>query len=139
MNLKSKKVLVTGSSSGIGKAIAIACAQQGAYVVVHYRKNKEGAEKTLKEVESVANGIIVSADLADPDQVEKMFQQLKEQNNADLDVLINNAGEALQAEFDDFKAWEAQWKNIFMSQVYVTNAFINMANLKDLRKIVNVS
>jgi glucose 1-dehydrogenase len=55
MNLKGKTILVTGASSGIGQAIAIAVAQKGATAVIAYRKNKEGAEHTLKEVERSAS------------------------------------------------------------------------------------
>ncbi|MCA9392310.1 SDR family NAD(P)-dependent oxidoreductase [candidate division WWE3 bacterium] len=50
MELKGKKVLVTGSSSGIGQAVAIDCAKEGMFVVVHYRKNEEGANETLDRV-----------------------------------------------------------------------------------------
>ena len=51
MELQGKIVLVTGASSGIGKAIAIAFAQKRAQVLVHYGRNKVGAQETLREVE----------------------------------------------------------------------------------------
>jgi 3-oxoacyl-[acyl-carrier protein] reductase len=56
MQLKGKVVLVTGASSGIGKAIASAFAHKRAHVLVHYGKNKTGAEETLKEVEKFSSG-----------------------------------------------------------------------------------
>ena len=49
-DLKGKKVLVTGSSSGIGAATAVMFSQQGSFVGVHYFRTKEGGEKTLKKV-----------------------------------------------------------------------------------------
>ena len=70
MNLKGKTILVTGASSGIGQAIAIAVAHKGATAVIAYRKNKEGAEHTLKEVEKYGVGHVVQADLSDQPQVE---------------------------------------------------------------------
>ncbi len=48
MELKDRVVLVTGSSSGIGQAIAIECAKAGAHVLIHYRKNKKGAEEIFE-------------------------------------------------------------------------------------------
>ena len=51
MELAGKSVLVTGASSGIGKAIAIAFAQKNASVLVHYGKNKSGGQETLDKVE----------------------------------------------------------------------------------------
>ena len=63
MNLKDKKILITGASSGIGQAIAISCAHKGANVLINYRKNLKGAEQTLKEVEKHSRGFIFQADL----------------------------------------------------------------------------
>lgn len=134
MQLKDKTVLVTGSSSGIGKAIAIECAKKGTHVIIHYRKNKKGAEETLNEVEKYASGKIVSADLTKTLDVEKMFHEIET-----VDLLVNNAGEAKPGDFDDLEIWQNQWENIFMSQVYVTNEFLKGNNSKDIRKIVNIS
>ena len=65
MILKGRAGLVTGASSGIDQAIAIAVAQKGATAVVAYRENKEGAKQTLKEVERYGVGHLVQADLSD--------------------------------------------------------------------------
>ena len=54
MELQGKTVLVTGASSGIGKAIAIAFAEKRAHVLVHYGKNKAGAQATLDEVKKLS-------------------------------------------------------------------------------------
>jgi NAD(P)-dependent dehydrogenase (short-subunit alcohol dehydrogenase family) len=66
MELQGKIVLVTGASSGIGKAIAIAFAQKRAQVFVHYGKNKVGGQETLREVEKFSSGRLCQADLMDP-------------------------------------------------------------------------
>ena len=136
MQLKDRKVLVTGSSSGIGQAIAVECAKKGAHVLVHYRKNKKGAEETLKGVQKHSSGEIHSAELTKTSEVKALFESFKD--NAP-NVLVNNAGEAVSGELGNFELWESQWKNIFMSQVYVTNEFLKRSNTKNLRKIVNIS
>ncbi|MBI3887754.1 SDR family oxidoreductase [Candidatus Microgenomates bacterium] len=134
MDLQGKAVLVTGSSSGIGQAIAIECAKAGAKVLVHYRKNKNGAEETLKEVEKFSKGKIFRADLTIKQEVEKMFTDIKT-----LDVLVNNAGEYRAGELDDFDLWKSEFDNIFFSTVFVTNYFLKTNGVNSLRKIVNTS
>lgn len=138
MKINDKVVLVTGASSGIGKAIAIICAQQGAYVLVHYRNNDKGAKNTLQEVEKYTSGKTYQGDLTQPDDVRELFKKIKS-DHQQIDCLVNNAGEAMPGDFDDYERWQNQWQNIFMSQVYTTNEFIKSSTAKDLRKIVNIS
>ena len=91
MDLQRKFVLVTGASSGIGKAIAIAFAKKRAHVLVHYGKNKVGAQETLREVEKVSSGQICQADLMSSDAIKSLFDEIK-RTTPTVDVLINNAG-----------------------------------------------
>src|SRR2546423_9589501 len=64
MKLEGKNALVTGSDQGIGQAIAIRLAAEGANVVVNYRKNREGADETCKRIESLGRrGVAVQADV----------------------------------------------------------------------------
>lgn len=137
MDLKDKAVLVTGSSSGIGQAIAIACAKEGAKVSIHYRKNKDGARETLKKVEKYSSGKIFSADLTSPSSVKELFAEIKKEFEK-IDVLINNAGEATPGKLDNLKVWKHQWENIFMSQVYTSNEFLKN-KYTNLRKIINIT
>ena len=58
-DLKNKRVLVTGSSSGIGQATAIEFAKQGCFVGVHYFRTKQGGEQTLDEVKKHSYGILL--------------------------------------------------------------------------------
>ena len=90
-DLKDKKVLVTGSSSGIGQATAIMFAKQGCFVGVHYFKTKEGAEKTLAEVKKLSDGYLLRADVRDEEQVNKMVKAFAEAAGG-IDILVNNAG-----------------------------------------------
>ena len=75
MNLKNKTILVTGASSGIGQAIAIEFAKVGSTVLINYRKNKQGAEETLKEVQKCSQGEIYQADLIDKNQVDERSEE----------------------------------------------------------------
>ena len=90
--LEGKVALITGSDSGIGQASAIAFAQEGADVVVHYLHDAQGAEQTRAAV--IAEGrraITVAADVSEEAQVEAMFDQAVEEFGV-VDILMNNAG-----------------------------------------------
>lgn len=93
-DLKEKKVLVTGASSGIGTATAIMFAKQASFVGVHYFKTKDGAEKTLTEVKKHSDGCMLKADMRDEQQVNQMINDFVEKAGG-LDILINNAGTLL--------------------------------------------
>jgi len=138
MNLKDKTVLVTGASSGIGEAIAIAVARRGATAVIAYRKNKEGAEQTLKEVERHGTGYLVQADLSDQSETESMFSDISEKVGL-IDVLVNNAGDAQGGDFFDYKQWRNQFENIFFSALNVSQLFLKQAKNDRLKKIINIT
>jgi glucose 1-dehydrogenase len=97
--LKGKNVLVTGGSSGIGQAIAIRFAQEGANVAINYRKSREEAEKThelihacLGQMEEYGvKHLLVQADVSQEADVDRMFQETIG-GLGGLDILINNAG-----------------------------------------------
>ncbi|HEY4493030.1 MAG TPA: SDR family oxidoreductase [Candidatus Paceibacterota bacterium] len=138
MNLKGKKVLVTGASSGIGRAIAISCAQKGATILINYRKNLKGAEETLKKVNKYSKGFVYQADLIDESQINQMFKVASGQVEG-IDILVNNAGDAQPGDFFDNERWKEQFENIFFSALHVSQKFLKQNNETLLRKIVNVS
>ena len=88
--LKGKNVLVTGASSGIGQAIAIRFAKEGANVAVNYFRGKDGADETVAQIPA-GQGFTVQADVADEAQVKAMFADVTAKLGG-LDVLVNNAG-----------------------------------------------
>lgn len=91
LNLKESVVLVTGSSSGIGKAAAIAFGAEGAYVGVTYHANEQGAEDTAQKVqEAGGQSLILHYDLADPDSIRSSVDKLDKKWGA-LHILVNNA------------------------------------------------
>jgi glucose 1-dehydrogenase len=101
--LTNKKVLVTGGTSGIGQAIAVRLAAEGAHVAINYRKSEKDAAETdalvhqaLEQcVHDVAahgvNHILVQADLSMEDETQRMIQEVVEKLGG-LDILVNNAG-----------------------------------------------
>lgn len=137
MDLQGKRVLVTGASSGIGKATAIAFAQKRAHVLVHYGRNKAGAQETLKQVETISNGSLCQADLMDAQAVKSLFIEITA-NTPVLDVLVNNAGDSRPGDINDEQVWEYEYKNILLSAMRTTEEFIAMPSSR-LRKIINVT
>ena len=99
-DLKGKKVLVTGSSSGIGQETAIMFARQGCFVGVHYFQTKQGGEKTLVEVRKFSDGVLLKADIRNPSHVRKMVSQFAKscppgRAAHGIDILVNNAGDLI--------------------------------------------
>lgn len=94
-DLKGRKVLVTGSSSGIGAATAIMFSRQGCFVGVHYFKTKAGGEKTLEQVKQNSDGVLLAADMRKEKQVSKMVEGFAKAAGG-IDILVNNAGSLIE-------------------------------------------
>ncbi len=91
IDFKNKVVLVTGSTSGIGKQIAKQLLENGAFVVIHYGHNDKLAEETMVELELYKDNILlVKADLSDEKSVDTMFQKIADKYEQ-LDGLVNCA------------------------------------------------
>src|SRR6476646_12013798 len=89
-NLEGQRALVTGATSGIGRAVALQLARDGAEVVVHGRDAARGAQ-TVKEINAAGGqASFVAADLTDTADVQRLASDA-----GDVDILINNAGIAL--------------------------------------------
>src|SRR5689334_2866809 len=118
--LLGQKALVTGASSGIGRAIALALGEAGADVVVNYAS---GAEKALSLVEEIkskgSNAVAVRADVSDEAQVREMFRALLGHFGT-LDILVNNAGLQQDAPFHEMTL--AQWNKVIA--VNLTGQFL---------------
>jgi NAD(P)-dependent dehydrogenase (short-subunit alcohol dehydrogenase family) len=85
--LSGMTALVTGASRGIGRAISLRLAAQGAQIILHYHEQQAAAEEVVKTIGREVK--VVQADLASVAAIQAMFQQL---GNARLNFLINNAG-----------------------------------------------
>ena len=139
--LNDKVALVTGSSRGIGKGIAIELARSGASVIINYLNNKAAAEHVQEEIESFGGrSCIFRADVSEHGDVEKL---LKDAVNmfGDVNILVNNAGIAKVQSFD--KVSETDWDEII--KVNLKSVFLVMqAVIPSMRnhrwgRIVNIS
>src|SRR4051812_17588772 len=105
--LLDKTVLVTGASAGIGRAIAVGCAREGADLVLNYYDDPSGTKVTAQEVERLGRrAVVVRADLRQVGQIQKMFARARKAFPR-LDVLVNNAGLTGWASF--FETTEEKW------------------------------
>jgi len=92
MDLRSKVVLVTGASKGIGQATAIEFAKAGSTVIVHYNTDQSGAQATLAECAKHSPGhIIIQADVTSEPDIQHLVSAIRSKFSH-IDVLVNNAG-----------------------------------------------
>ncbi len=110
MKLKGKVALVTGGSRGIGRAVAVAFAKEGADVVVNYRTAKAEAEKTADLIhETGTKALVVQADVTRKDEVQDMTRRAASEFGQ-LDILVNNAGSIAPAMLSDLT--EDKWERV---------------------------
>ncbi|QEH38484.1 3-oxoacyl-[acyl-carrier-protein] reductase FabG [Aquisphaera giovannonii] len=113
--LDGKVALVTGSSRGIGRAIAVRLAGDGAAVVVNYAGNAEAADAVVGEVEALGGrAVAVKADVASVAEVARLFDEAIG-HFGKLDILVNNAGVILYKPLADVT--EAEFDRIFAVNV----------------------
>ncbi len=140
--LKGKVAIVTGSSSGIGQAIAIRFAQEGANVVIDFRSHPEGANETKAQIEaSGAKAITVQADVSRLPDTQNLVDQAWSQLGG-CDILVNNAGVEKNAAFLDITEsdYDAVLDVNLKGAFFLTQAFVR--RLRDAKKpgrVINIS
>ena len=109
MTLQDKVVVITGSSSGIGRATAIRFANEGCKVVINYRNNRQGGEETISELQEITSEcLLVQADVSKEDDVKRLFKEVLDRFGT-VDILINNAAIGtdkrpfMEASYNDFQ------------------------------------
>ena len=118
--LAGQKALVTGASSGIGLAVAVALGEAGADVVVNYRDGEEKAAQVADQiVRSGSRALAIRADVSVEAEVAAMFQQAIGHFGT-IDILVNNAGLQSDAAFDQMTL--AQWNKVI--SVNLTGQFL---------------
>jgi enoyl-[acyl-carrier protein] reductase III len=91
MTIEGRKVLVTGSSRGIGRGIVLKLAERGARIAVHYYQNQDAAKATLAKIrERGADGFLVQGDVCRPDEVSRIFHEVEKEFGS-LDIFVSNA------------------------------------------------
>jgi NAD(P)-dependent dehydrogenase (short-subunit alcohol dehydrogenase family) len=91
MSFTGKNALVTGSSRGIGRGIALKLAEMGARVAVHYYQNEDAAKITLERIRQLgSDGFLVQADVCQPAEVSRIFDRVRSEFGS-LDIFVSNA------------------------------------------------
>lgn len=96
MKLLNKVALVTGSSSGIGYATALALAREGANIAVNYFHNKQGAQEVADKIKALGRQVLIfKADVSNSNEVNEMIRTVVDRFKR-IDILVNNAGSHIQ-------------------------------------------
>ena len=117
MALEGKYALITGSSRGIGRGIALVLAESGVNIAVHYFQNEGTAKETLEQIRKRgSDGFLVQADVTRPDQITEMFGKVKTEFGK-LDIFVSNARpEAPKFFHSPLEITLEQWDTAFDSQ-----------------------
>ena len=138
--LKDKVALITGGSRGIGKAIALLFAKQGATVALNYSSSQEEAKQIVKEIEAMGGkAIAIGANVANGDDAKAMVKQVVSTYGT-LDILVNNAGitkdmlllRMTEQEFDDVI-------NVNLKGVFNVTKHASRVMMKKGGSIINMS
>ena len=141
LGLKNKIAIVTASSQGLGKASALALAQEGATVVVCSRRQKEITE-AANEIQKIANATVIPlvADVAKPEDIEQLIAETK-QRFGTVHVLVNNAGGPPTGDILSLKDedWQKGHDLTLMSMVRLTRAVLPMMIQQRWGRIITIT
>ncbi len=132
MQLKDRVAIITGSSRGIGKGIALSCAAEGAKVVINYKSDRNSALETAKEINiNGGESIIIKADITKHTQVKNMVNKTIDKFGT-IDILVNNAG---IHDFDDFSSYNAEkvLKRMINTHLY-GSFYCTQSVIKEMKK-----
>ncbi len=139
--LEGKTALVTGASRGIGRAIAVELAREGAQVAVNYASNEAKAQEVRAEIEKLGGTcMLVKANLGDAKEARTMVKQVAEQFRH-LDILVNNAGITRDSLLP--RMTDEQWVDVIQTNLngtfFCTSAAIPFMSAQSYGRIVNIS
>lgn len=137
----SKTVLITGSSRGIGRAIALKLAESDYNIVINYKERKDKADEVVSLINSMGRDCIaICADVSDYSQVEMMFEQTFERFGK-VDILVNNAGISVYGMLQDITIDD--WHKVYGTNVngmfYCTKLATPKMISQKQGKIINIS
>ncbi len=143
--LENKVAIITGSSRGIGRAIAQEFAREGAKVCINYVKSEAAAEQVVKEIRSFGgDAIMVRADVSKIADVKRMIRETIE-NFGTIDILVNNAaifreGDFVKTENNElYNALDEMWRTNVMGVVYCCKEAMKYMIEKRFGKIINIA
>jgi NAD(P)-dependent dehydrogenase (short-subunit alcohol dehydrogenase family) len=141
IDLKGKRILVTGASRGIGRGIAEQLSASGAEVLIHYNKNKDNAEKVQSGMTNPSH--LVQCDLSSIDNVKGWIPKLISQFGK-IDSIVNNAGIAISVPDDaDTDPWTDAWLKTMdvniNAMAIICKEFIAHAKENKEGRLINIS
>jgi len=135
--MNEKVILVTGSSRGIGKEIAKVCAQNGANVVITYKKN---AKKAFELSEEIKNSLVVKLDITSKKSIKIAIKKILKKYHR-IDVLVNNAGINNPTDFE--KISESEWDKIMNTNLkgsfLITQQIFPIMKKQKFGRIINIA
>ena len=140
--LSDRTCLVTGSSRGIGRAIALEFGRAGADVVVNYRSSEKRAQEVVDVIDAADDrtAMAAQADIADPADVERMAATVHEELGG-VDVLVNNAGITIDRKFEDMT--HDDWNRVIDINLggtfNCTKAFFEDIRSAEKGRLINIS
>ena len=139
--LDDKVAIVTGASRGIGRAIALEFAREGADVVVNYNTSEKRAREVAREIEKIGQeALIVRADVSKPEEVKELVEKTAKHFKR-IDVLVNNAGVVEEKEISElsFKDWEKTLHTNLIGAFLACKEVIPIMKKQKSGKIVNIA
>jgi NAD(P)-dependent dehydrogenase (short-subunit alcohol dehydrogenase family) len=139
--LKNRVAIVTGASRGIGRAIAIGLAREGASVVVNYVSKPAAAEEVVNEIRAAGgHAVAVQADIKDLTQHERLIAAAREHFGR-IDILVNNAAMTRSQPFFDatVEAWDETMGVNLKGIYFLSQAIARVMTAQKSGKIINIS
>ena len=139
MKLEGKVALVTGGSTGIGKAVAELYAKEGANVIICSSTTVTEGEEVAKSLRDMGtNSMYIQADLTKENEVKSLFEKIKNEYGK-LDILVNNAGKSINIKFEDInqETMQVDIETNFISAVLCSKYAVEL--MKDEGWIINTS
>ena len=142
MKLKDKIALVTGGARGIGRAICIALAQEGADIAVNYHHSADKAQEVVTAISQLGQqGLACQADVSDASQAQALVEKVIAEWRR-LDILINNAGITIGSReviATEIETWEEMMRTNLSSAFYMARAVLPHMRKQGYGQIVNIS
>jgi NAD(P)-dependent dehydrogenase (short-subunit alcohol dehydrogenase family) len=140
MQLENKIALITGGGRGIGRAIALAFAREGARVAVAAR-TFEQVQQVAAEIDQSGRSLAVVCDVSNPSGVNKMFDEVRNAFSADVDILVNNAGVAESATLANTtdELWQKHIGVNLSGTFYCTRAAIPAMLKRGWGRVINIA
>jgi 3-oxoacyl-[acyl-carrier protein] reductase len=139
-NLENKIALVTGSSRGMGKNIALRLSDHVAGVVIHYRRDKDAAMSVVEEIGAKGkSSVCISADLTEEKEAQELIQRSGERIG-DIDILINNYGPILIKPWEKLEPedWDHMLNGNLKSAFYCIKAVLPEMRKQRWGRIINI-